>query len=163
MDSRFPRSSEARNSITDVAKGAAEDLLDLLTSQIKLARVELAADARAALMNVARIALFVPVIVVGYAFALAALAGWLAQWLGVVGGIAVVGGLQMVVGILGAVLTARSLRRVRIARASTQLMNGVQRTVAAISSAASSPTISSPHQEQQPIHDGTNHERTYRV
>lgn len=152
-----------RSSITDVAKGAAEDLLDLLTSQIKLARVELAADARAALLNVARIALFVPVIVVGYAFALAALAVWLAEWLGLVGGIAAVGGTQMVVGILGAVLTARTLRKVRMARASTQLMDGVQRTVAAISSATSSPNISSPHGSPQPVHDGKNHERTYRV
>ena len=69
---------DRRPSLMDVAKHAAEDLLDLLAAQIKLARLELSADLREGLKRILRIALFIPPLVIGYAFGMAAIASWLA-------------------------------------------------------------------------------------
>ena len=60
--------------MVQVATETAEELADLFAAQIKLAHLELSLDLRLALKRVARIALFIPPLVVGYAFAMAALA-----------------------------------------------------------------------------------------
>lgn len=130
---------EGRASLVEVAKNAAEDLLDLLGAQIKLARLELSADLREALKRSIRIALFIPPLVIGYAFGMAAIASWLGGHWGLPAGLASVAGLQIVVAGVGIPWSLSALRRARILeRAGTELTDGVQRTIAAVSDGARS-------------------------
>ena len=61
-------------SLVEIAKNAAEDVLDLLSSQIKVTRAELAFDARAVAGRAVQVGMFVPVLLAGYLFGLAAIA-----------------------------------------------------------------------------------------
>jgi uncharacterized membrane protein YqjE len=83
----------------------------LVSQHLTLARMELAEDAKAMGRDVARIAIFVPFVLVGYLF----LCGWLAvviaPWLGYAGALLVVGAVNLVgggVGIMGAVSRLKS-------------------------------------------------------
>jgi len=123
-----------RPSLVDVAKGAAEDLLDLLVAQIRLARVELVADARAALRRVARLALFIPPLLLGYGFAMAALASWLGRYWGLTAALGAVAAFHIAVGGVGIVFALRALSRVHVLeRASSEAADTVQHTIAAVS------------------------------
>jgi uncharacterized membrane protein YqjE len=73
----------------------------LVSQHITLARMELAEDAKAMGLDVARIAVFVPFVLVGYFFVCGALAAALAPWLGLAGALAVVGALNLVGGGVG--------------------------------------------------------------
>ena len=78
----MPPATATRPSVVQVATETAEELADLFAAQIKLAHLELSLDLRLALKRVARIALFIPPLVVGYAFAMAALSSFLATYCG---------------------------------------------------------------------------------
>jgi hypothetical protein len=124
--------------MVDVAKNAAEDLLELFTAQIKLVRLELSADLREALKGVGRVALFVPPLIVGYAFAMAALASWLGEAWGRPLALAAVGALQIAVAGLGLLWAVGALRRTRVlGRTGTQVADSVQRTLTAVSDGSS--------------------------
>jgi uncharacterized membrane protein YqjE len=130
---------DRRPSLVDVAKVAAEDLLDLFTAQIKLARLELAADLREALKRFVWVALFIPPLLVGYAFGMAAIASWLAEYWGRPVALASVAALQIVAAGTGIVWSLSALGRARILkRASTEMAETVQRTIAAVSDPARS-------------------------
>jgi hypothetical protein len=58
-------------SFADVLRTTAEELIDLLTAQLKLARAELSADITKGMHRMVRVAMFVPALVCGYAFAMA--------------------------------------------------------------------------------------------
>jgi hypothetical protein len=103
--------SRRLSSLGDVAKGAAEDALDLLTAQLKLERLELSADLRRGLQGVLRISLLVPPLVVGYAFAMAALASWLGRFWSRPLALASVATLQLVPATLGLLLAVKALTR----------------------------------------------------
>ena len=120
--------------MVDVAKSAAEDLLDLFTAEIKLARLELSGELRRALKGVARVALFLPPLIVGYGFAMAAFASWLGEFWGRPKALASVAGLQIVVAGLGLLWSIAALRRTRILeRTSAEVAEGVRRTLGAVS------------------------------
>jgi hypothetical protein len=122
--------------MVDVAKNAAEDLLELFTAQIKLVRLELSADLREALKGVGRVALFVPPLIVGYAFAMAALASWLGGYWGRPVALASVAALQIAVSSLGLLWAVAVLRRTRVLERSTvEVADSVQRTLTAVSDA----------------------------
>jgi Putative Actinobacterial Holin-X, holin superfamily III len=126
-----------RFSLGDVAKGAAEDALDLLTAQIKLARLEVSADLRRGLSGVARIALFVPPLVVGYAFAMAALASWLGTLWSRPVSLACVAAVQIVPAVIGVFVGLNALGRARVlARAGAEISDSLQRTLAVVSHVA---------------------------
>jgi uncharacterized membrane protein YqjE len=126
--------------LVDVAKNAAEDFVDLLAAQIKLARLELTEDLRKGLQRLALVVVFIPVVLVGYAFAMAALASWLAAYWGTPAALAAVGGLQIVVGGAGVAWALARLRRTHILQRSTlEAADSVQRTIAAVST---SPNLS---------------------
>ena len=115
------------------------ELADLLAAQIKLAHLELSIDLRLALKRVARLAVFVPPLVVGYAFAMATLASFLATHCGRLVALASLAGLQLAVGGIGLQRTLAALQRTPILkRTSAELTSGVQRTVAALSGATRS-------------------------
>jgi len=120
--------------VVQVATDTAEELADLFAAQIKLARLELSLDLRLALKRVARIALFVPPLVVGYAFAMAALSSFLATYWGRLAALGSVAGLQLAVAGIGLQRTLSALRRTSILeRTSADVTGSVQRTMAALS------------------------------
>lgn len=86
----------------------------LVTQHLALARLELMDDARAMGTDLARIAAFVPFVLVGYAFLCAALSAFLARWIGWDGSLAVVGALNLVVGGVGIARSAARLKSHRL-------------------------------------------------
>jgi hypothetical protein len=121
---------------TDTAQG----LADLFAAQIKLAQLELSLDLRLALKRVGRIALFIPPLVVGYAFAMAALAWFLATYWGRIAALGSVAALQIAVAGIGLQRTLSALRRTPILeRTGADLTGSVQRTMAALSGRTRSP------------------------
>ena len=120
--------------MVQVATDTVEQLADLLAAQIKLAHLELSVDLRLALKRAARIALCIPPIVVGYAFAMAALASFLAMYCGRLVALGSIGALQIAVGSIGLQRTLAALRRTPILeRTGAEVTNGVQATRAALS------------------------------
>ncbi|MBX5481158.1 MAG: phage holin family protein [Myxococcaceae bacterium] len=87
-----------------------DGLSRLISEHLALARVELRDDVRALAGSVAGIAVFVPLILVGYGFLCGALALALSPWLGRVGALVLVGGLNVIVGGLGAWRAAAKLK-----------------------------------------------------
>jgi len=121
-------------SLGDVAKGAAEDLLDLIAAQIRLARLELSTELHRALKRIVRIALFLPPLVVGYAFGMAALASWLGGHWGRSAALAAVAAIQILVAGAGLLWSLSALGRSRgLERATADIADGVQRTLVAVS------------------------------
>ena len=83
----------------------------LVSQHITLARMELAEDAKAMGRDAARIAVFVPFVLVGYVFVCGALAAAIAPWLGWAGALGAVGAVNLVgggIGIMGAVSRLKS-------------------------------------------------------
>jgi hypothetical protein len=120
--------------VVQVATDTAEELADLFAAQIKLAHLELSLDLRLALKRVARIALFIPPLVVGYAFAMAALSSFLAAYCGRLAALAAIAGLQLAIAGIGLQRTLSALRRTPILeRTSADVTGSVQRTMAALS------------------------------
>ena len=120
--------------MVQVATDTAEELADLFAAQIKLAHLELSLDLRLALKRVARIALFIPPLVVGYAFAMAALSSFLATYCGRLAALGAVATLQVAVAGIGLRRTVSALRRTPILeRTGADLTGTVQRTRAALS------------------------------
>ena len=118
-----------------MATDTVEELADLLAAQIKLAHLELSADLRLAGRRVARIALCVPPLVVGYAFAMAALASFLATYWGRLAALGSVAALQIAIAGVGLQRTLSALRRTPILeRTGADVTSGVRATRAALSS-----------------------------
>jgi hypothetical protein len=127
--------------VVQVATETAEELADLFAAQIKLAHLELSRDLRLALKRVARIALFIPPLVVGYAFAMEALASFLTGYWGRLVALTSVGALQIAVAGLGLQRTLSALRRTPVLeRTGAEMTGSVQRTRAALSDRTRSPS-----------------------
>jgi len=87
--------------VVQLATHTAEELADLFAAQIKLARLELSRDLRLTLKRATRIALCIPPLVVGYAFAMAALSSFLATYFGRSAALGSVAALQIAVASIG--------------------------------------------------------------
>jgi hypothetical protein len=105
---------DGKSDIADRLRATAEDLVDLVTAQVKLVRVELLADLRAMGVHLARLAIFVPLLVLGYAFLAGAVAWALAPRLGLPLALALIGALHVCIGIWGVVRASRSIGAVRV-------------------------------------------------
>ena len=120
--------------MVQVATDTIEELADLLAAQIRLAHLELSVDLRLALKRVARLALFVPPLVVGYAFAIAALTSILATYCGRLAALGSIAALQIAAGGIGLQRALAALRRTPILeRTSADVTSGVRLTMAALS------------------------------
>ncbi|ADO71258.1 phage holin family protein [Stigmatella aurantiaca] len=114
----------------------------LVSQHLTLARMEMAEDAKAMGKDVARIAAFVPFVLVGYVFVCGALAAVLAQWLGLAGGLVTVGIINLIAGGIG---IRRALSRLQERRVMDDSAQELSRSVAALGtsepkdSAASTP------------------------
>jgi hypothetical protein len=105
---------DGKTDIADRLRATAEDLVELVSAQVKLVRLELLGDARAVGRRLTRFAIYLPLLVLGYGF-LAAAASWgLAHYLGVGWALALVGAVHVLVGSWGVVRAARSLGEVRV-------------------------------------------------
>ena len=84
--------------ITDALKRLTDGMSKLVRDHIALARTELKQDLRAAGKDVLLAAAGLPSLLLGYAFVMAALAFWLAQAIGIAGGFAVIGMVNLGIG-----------------------------------------------------------------
>src|SRR2546423_268093 len=87
-----------------------DGLSRLMSEHLALIRVELRDDSRALAMDLARIVLFLPLVIVGYGLLCAALAVALSHAIGLAGAFAIVGGINVLFGGLGAYLAAMKLK-----------------------------------------------------
>ncbi|MCY1034483.1 phage holin family protein [Corallococcus sp. BB11-1] len=104
----------------------------LVTQHLQLARLEIAEDAKAVGLDVASIAVFVPFLLVGYAFVCGALAALLATWLGWAGALALVGGVNLVGGCFGIL---RAVKRMKSRQMMDDSASELSRSMAALTSA----------------------------
>jgi uncharacterized membrane protein YqjE len=121
------------NEIAERIRVTAEELVALVNAQIRLARLELSADARALGARLARMAVFVPLILLGYAFLMAAVVAALRPALGLIGALGVVGGANVAAGLFGCVRASRALREVRVLDRSR---GAIERSVEEVAAAA---------------------------
>ena len=126
------RGRDDSEGIITLVKETADGFGHLLAEHVKLARLELVADARASGRKIAIIALIVPVIFIGYALAAVGLAVVLAQSLGSAVAFFVVGGGHVVLGGVAVAIAARRLGRVHPLR---DTVNEVNRSVELITAA----------------------------
>lgn len=118
----------------EAATKTAEGLTDLFVAQIKLARLELSLDLRSVVRRLAWIALFLPLLIVGYVFAMVALSSFLTPHCGRIAAVGAVAGLQLAVAGVGLQRALSALRRTSILqRTSADLTVSVERTMAALS------------------------------
>ncbi|HZJ54392.1 MAG TPA: phage holin family protein [Myxococcaceae bacterium] len=122
----------------------AGELGNLVSQHVALAKLELGETARRTGLGVAQIAAFAPLVLVGYAFLNAAAALALSRWLPLAAAVALVGLLNVVVGLVGVALAARSFRRPALDDSVTEL----ERTVHAL--APSRPSNGHSALEQRP-------------
>ncbi len=128
-----------KKNISDLAKDALDDFIDVLASQFRLFRVEVAADVSDAARDVGRIAVFLPIIALGYVFAMTGLAFWLSRWIGMPMAFAGLGLLQLVGGALGVGLSVVRIRRMRVLhKTNVQVTN----TISGIKDGMSVPVVS---------------------
>jgi uncharacterized membrane protein YqjE len=82
----------------------------LVVHHIALAKMELAEDAKAVGIQVGTIAALAPFVLVGYTLLCGALAVLISRWVGVAGGLAIVGGLNVGGGLYGILRAANRLK-----------------------------------------------------
>jgi uncharacterized membrane protein YqjE len=129
----------------------ADSFSRLVSQHITLARLELAEDAKAMGLEVARIVAFVPFVLVGYVFLCGALSVVLAAWIGYAGALAVVGGLNVVGGGLGIWRAVSHLQSRQMMDHSSQELS---RSVAALTTTVGVPAV--PSQPRNVLKEPTN-------
>ncbi|HYV43316.1 MAG TPA: phage holin family protein [Myxococcaceae bacterium] len=92
----------------------ADGLSRLVSEHIALLRLELAEDARAVGISIGTIAALAPFVLVGYALLCASLAWAVSPWVGVAGGLAIVGGVNVAGGVGGILVAVNKLRTRRM-------------------------------------------------
>lgn len=98
----------------------ADGLSRLVSEHLNLLRLELAQDAKAVGTSVGTIAALAPFVLVGYTLLCASLAWAVSPWVGVAGGLAIVGGVNVAGGIGGIFYAVNKLR-------SRQMLGGSRR------------------------------------
>ncbi len=104
---------EGRIDIANRLRETASDLVELVTGQLKLMRLELLADARAMGARLGRLAICAAVALIGYACLIAALVMALAARLGLAGALVIVGASQILAAAWGITATVQGARRLR--------------------------------------------------
>jgi hypothetical protein len=134
--------TNSKKPIADLVREALDALVDVISTQIRLVEARLVANVG----SVARIVIFVPVVVIGYAFVLTSLALWLAKPLGYVGAFAIIGGSQMIIGVTGALIAVRRFNRLGI----THALNHSHRSQEQITDVTHLPPLPSSPSEDEP-------------
>src|SRR4051812_44264159 len=131
---------DGRGDIADRLREAVEDLVELVTAQLRLTRMELREDARALGGRLGKLALFAPLLVIGYCFLVTAAAYALSARIGLPLALALVGAVHVVVGGWGVLAVSRGLRRVRVLdRSREELERSLQRVGPAVAGSSAAP------------------------
>jgi hypothetical protein len=118
--------------IADRLRATAEDLVELVTAQVKLGRLELLADARALGRRLTRLLIFLPLLVLGYGFLAGAAAWALAQLVGLGWSLAIIGAVHAAAGGWGMARALEAFREVKVLdRSRDELERSIERVAAA--------------------------------
>ncbi|HVG64145.1 MAG TPA: phage holin family protein [Hyalangium sp.] len=129
----------------------ADSFSRLVSQHLTLARLEIAEDAKAMGLDVARIIAFVPFVLVGYVFLCGALSVALAAWIGYAWALTAVGALNLVGGGLG---IWRSVSRLQNRHMMDDTSQELSRSVAALTTG--SPSATPPPQPRNVLKEPTN-------
>jgi hypothetical protein len=105
---------DGKSEIAERLRETAEDLMELVSAQVKLIRLELLHDARTLGARLVRFAVFLPLAVLGYGLLAGAGAYALGTQIGLGWALLAVGGVHLAVGAWGLVRAARTLRELRV-------------------------------------------------
>jgi hypothetical protein len=105
---------DGRSEIAERLRETAEDLMELVSAQVKLLRLELLGDARLLGARLVRVAIFLPLAVLGWGFLAAAGAWALGTRIGFGWSLALFGVVHATAGGWGLARAARSLQQVRM-------------------------------------------------
>ena len=97
--------------VTDLVARLVDGLGQLISQHVALARLELGEEARSVSRALGTLALFAPLLVVGYAMLCFGVAFLLARWLSVPGAVLLLAALNLVVGGLGLWSVLKALKR----------------------------------------------------
>jgi hypothetical protein len=106
-----------RNGKSDIAerlRDTAEDLVELVSAQVKLMRLELLGDARILGARLVRVAIFLPLTAVGYTFVVGAGAYLLGQHIGFAWSFGALGAAHVAVGAWGLVRALRAAGQIKV-------------------------------------------------
>jgi uncharacterized membrane protein YqjE len=126
--------------ITALVGRMADSFSRLVSQHITLARLELAEDAKAMGLDVARIVAFVPFVLVGYVFLCGALSVALSVWMGYAWALTAVGALNVVGGGLG---IWRAVMRLQNRHMMDDTSQELSRSMAVLTTGSPSATLSS--------------------
>jgi uncharacterized membrane protein YqjE len=130
-----------KRDLADRLRETAEDLVELVGAQLRLTRLELLTDARTLGTRLLRLAAFVPLVLIGYAFVMGAITIALGQFIGFGWALLLVGALNLAVGAWGSLRAVRAVREVRLLDRSR---DEIERSVGSVVAAASPSTPSTP-------------------
>ncbi|SEM00232.1 Putative Holin-X, holin superfamily III [Stigmatella aurantiaca] len=147
-------SEQTDRGISALVGRMADGFSRLVSQHLTLARMEMAEDAKAMGKDVARIAAFVPFILVGYLFVCGALAAVLARWLGVAGALVTVGVLNLIGGGIG---IHRAISRLQGRQVMDDSAQELSRSVAALGGPGTQDTEASPAAASRPMLKETPH------
>jgi hypothetical protein len=105
---------DGRSEIAERIRDTAEDLMELVSAQVKLLRLELLGDARLLGARLVRVAIFLPLAVLGWGFLASAGAWALGSRIGLGWSLALFGIAHVTVGGVGLARAARSVRQVKM-------------------------------------------------
>ncbi|MCG5053997.1 MAG: phage holin family protein [Myxococcales bacterium] len=98
-------------SVAALARSSFESLVDLLSAQIKMAKVEMARDARLVLRRALTVSVCLPLIFAGCLALSAAVVALLMRVMPAAAALAVVGGLEVLLGVFGTLVMITRMRR----------------------------------------------------
>ena len=119
---KTPSGRDAKFDLADRLRETAEGLVDLVTAQLRLMRLELLADARALGSQLLKLAVFAGLLAFAYALLLGLVVVAIARWLGLPVALALVGTIHLGIGLAGALRTLGAMRQVRLFDRSREIM-----------------------------------------
>jgi hypothetical protein len=123
----------------------ADGIQKLITQHLTLARLEISQDARALGKVLARMAVFVPFVLVGYALLCGALAVLLSRAIPLDAALAVVGGVNAVAGAIGLYFAAQTLKGQELMDESRKALASTATLASQVATNTSPPTSENTH------------------
>jgi len=100
-----------RSSLPELAVSTVMDAAELAVAEIRLLKSEATLELTTAVGRVRNVAIFVPVLVLGYVFLMVAAGRALEEWLGPVGAAAAIGVANIIIGMIGVQRALRTTQR----------------------------------------------------
>jgi hypothetical protein len=146
----MPFGRDGKSEIAERLRETAEDLMELVSAQVKLLRLELLGDARLLGARLVRVAIFLPLAVLGWGF-LAASGAWaLGTRIGFGWSLALFGVVHAAAGGWGLARAARSLKQVRMLDRSRDELERSLKAIAPVDGEPAAVTPPGPRPAQLP-------------